>query len=87
MDDTAISNSTAVAPLVLTPPQAVSTVTPEQAAQASTLAPEATKRLDAQVSTFIDDLLKLDIHSDAFQEKLGAVHTLGNADIQASAAV
>jgi uncharacterized protein YaaN involved in tellurite resistance len=85
--DTAISTSTAVAPLVLTPPQAVTVVTPDQAAQPSTLAPDATKRLDGQVSTFIDDLLKLDIHSNAFQEKLGAVHTFGNADIQASAAV
>ena len=85
MADTA--PSTALAPLVLTPPQAVATVTPEQAAQASTLTPDATKRLDAQVSGFIDDLLKLDVHSNAFQEKLGAVHTFGNADIQASAAV
>ena len=75
------------APLVLRPPEAVAVVTTEQAAQVATLSPETTRHLDAQVSAFMEDLLRLDVHSSAFQEKLGAVHSLGNVDVQASAAV
>lgn len=85
MTESTVQNS--AAPLVLQPPEPVTSVTTQQAAQPSTLSQDTMHRLDQQVNAFIDDLLKADVHSNAFQEKLGAVHTLGNADIQASANV
>jgi uncharacterized protein YaaN involved in tellurite resistance len=85
--ETTVPTTAAPGALVLMPPAPVPTVTTDQAAQASTLTPAATQRLDAQVAAFIDDLAKADVHSTAFQEKLAAVHTLGNADVQASASV
>jgi uncharacterized protein YaaN involved in tellurite resistance len=73
--------------LTLTPPAPIAPVSTGQAAEASTLTPAVTRQLDDQVSTFMTELLALDIHSDAFRQKIAAVHTLGTAEIQASAQV
>jgi len=81
---TAASQSTALA---LSPPAPVAPVSPEQAAETSTLTPAITKQLDAQVSTFMGELLALDVHSDAFRQKIAAVSGLGSAEVQASAQV
>jgi len=62
-------------------------VTTDQASHPSTLTPVITQKLDAQVGAFLQDLLSVDVHSDAFQQKLAAVHSLGSADIQASASI
>src|SRR5262249_42312453 len=39
------------------------------------------------VAGFVNDLIGLDIHSEQFRSRMGAIHTLGDADVRASAAV
>jgi len=80
--------TTATTPtLTLSPPEPVGTVSPEQAATMVKLNPDVKAKLDAQVNEFVGSLLSLDVHSDAFQGRINSVHTLGNADVQASASV
>ena len=79
------SDSTALA---LVPPAAVPTVTDDQAAaQAQKIDPAAKAQIDATVSQYVSTLMSADPHSPAFDQQLNAVHTLGDADIRASAAV
>ncbi len=79
------SDSTALA---LVPPAAVATVTDDQAAaQAQQIDPTAKKQIDATVAQYVSTLMSADPHSPAFDQQLNAVHTLGDADIRASAAV
>src|SRR5258708_39833528 len=74
--------------LALVPPAAVTTVTDDQAAaQAQRIDPAAKKQIDATVAQYVSTLLSADPHSPAFDQQLNAVHSLGNADIRASAAV
>ncbi len=73
--------------LTLTPPEPVGTVTPDQAATMVKLSPDVKAKLDAQVTEFVNGLLSVDVHSEAFQGRINSVHTLGNADVQASASV
>jgi len=74
-------------PLRLSPPAPVPAVRPDQAAEQVPLPPEVKARLDSQVGEYVQSLLSLDSHGADFQKRIGAVHTLGNADIQASAGV
>jgi uncharacterized protein YaaN involved in tellurite resistance len=84
MTDTT-SDSTALA---LVPPAAVPTVTDDQAAaQAQQIDPAVKKQIDATVSQYVNNLLSADPHSPAFDQQLNAVHSMGDADIRASAAV
>ncbi len=84
MTDTT-SDSTALA---LVPPAAVPTVTDDQAAaQAQQIDPAVTKQIDATVSQYVSNLLSADPHSPTFDQQLNAVHSMGDADIRASAAV
>jgi uncharacterized protein YaaN involved in tellurite resistance len=84
MTDTT-SDSTALA---LVPPAAVPVVTDDQAAaQAQQIDPAAKKQIDATVAQYVSTLLSADPHSPSFDQQLNAVHTLGDADIRASAAV
>ncbi len=73
--------------LTLTPPEPVAVVAPEQAATAVPLDKGITTKLDAQVGSFVNNLMTLDIHSEQFRTQMGAVHTLGDADVRASASV
>jgi uncharacterized protein YaaN involved in tellurite resistance len=81
------ATATAPEPLKLAPPPPVPAVSPQQAVDQVPLAPEVKARLDAQVHEYVESLLKLDVHGNDFQVRIGAVHTLGNADVQASASV
>jgi uncharacterized protein YaaN involved in tellurite resistance len=84
MTDTTSGNSA----LALVPPAAVTTVTDDQAAaQAQQIDPAAKKQIDATVAQYVSTLLSADPHSPAFDQQLNAVHSLGDADIRASAAV
>jgi uncharacterized protein YaaN involved in tellurite resistance len=84
MTDTS-SPSTALA---LVAPAAVPAVTDDQAAaQAQQIDPAAKKQIDATVAQYINTLLSADPHSPTFDQQLNAVHSLGDADIRASAAV
>ena len=76
MSDVA-SDSTALA---LVPPAAVPAVTDDQAAAQA-------QQIDATVVQYVNTLMSADPHSPAFDQQLNAVHSLGDADIRASAAV
>ena len=74
--------------LALVPPQPVAVVTDQQAmAQAQQVDPAAAKQIQATVNSYVDQLVALDPHSPDFDSKVEAIHSLGDADIRASAAV
>lgn len=74
--------------LALVPPPAVPVMTDDQAAaQALQIDPEVKKQIDATVQRFVNSLLGADPHSPGFDQQLEAVHSMGDADIRASAAV
>lgn len=76
------------AALALVPPAAVPTVTDDQAAaQAQQIDPTVKKQIDTTVAQYVNNLLSADPHSPAFDQQLNAVHSMGDADIRASAAV
>jgi uncharacterized protein YaaN involved in tellurite resistance len=76
------------AALALVPPAAVPAVTDDQAAaQAQNIDPNVKKQIDSTVASYVNTLLSADPHSPAFDQQLNAVHTMGDADIRASAAV
>ncbi len=74
-------------PETLTPPAPVQAVSQTQAEGMVKLEPAALQRLDGKVTEFVDIVLRADVHSDGFTEKVNAIHTLGNADIRAAANV
>jgi uncharacterized protein YaaN involved in tellurite resistance len=73
--------------IVLQPPQAVATVTPDRAADAVPLSPDETTKLDAQVASFIEGVTTLDMHGPDFKARVDAINTMGNDEMTASAAV
>ena len=85
---TAAGNTDSSTALALVAPQPVAQVTDQQAlAQAQQVDPAAAKQIQATVSSYIDQLVALDPHSPDFDSKVQAIHSLGDADIRASAAV
>ncbi len=88
MSDSTTGPTTDSTALALVPPQPVAAVTDDQAAaQAQQIDPAAKKQIDATVTQYINQLLGADPHSPAFDSQLNAIHSLGDADIRASAAV
>jgi uncharacterized protein YaaN involved in tellurite resistance len=73
--------------LVLTPPEPVAPVTPAQATSAVKLDPATEAKLDATVSSFVQSLTTLDVHSTDFQKKVDSVSAMGDDDIRQSAQV
>jgi uncharacterized protein YaaN involved in tellurite resistance len=73
--------------LVLTPPEPVAAVTPAQATAAVKLDPATEAKLDATVSSFVQSLTTLDVHSTDFQKKVDSVSAMGDDDIRQSAQV
>jgi uncharacterized protein YaaN involved in tellurite resistance len=51
------------------------------------LKPEAVAELDAQVRQFIDDITAHDSQDPKFKEAVARIHSMGNKDVEASAAV
>jgi uncharacterized protein YaaN involved in tellurite resistance len=85
---TAAGNTDSSTALALVAPQPVAQVTDQQAlAQAQQVDPAAAKQIQATVSSYVDQLVKLDPHSPDFDSKVQAIHELGDSDIRASAAV
>ena len=82
-----MTNAAPTAPLTLTPLEPVAAVSSDQAVSLVKLAPDVTAKLDAQVKDYVNGLLTLDVHSDAFQKRLDSIHTIGNSEVQASAAI
>ena len=84
----ATTGASTITALELVPPAPVAAVTTEQAAvQVQHIDPEAKRQIDSTVSAFISSLMTIDPHSPSFDQRLNSVHTLGDADIRASAAV
>jgi uncharacterized protein YaaN involved in tellurite resistance len=82
-------------PQELAPPQAFTLESPapvlpvpvESASGRVRLKPEDVQELDAQVRKFIDDISSHDSQDPVFKEAVERIHSMGNKDIEASAAV
>lgn len=74
-------------PETLQAPEPVQPVEPQKADSMVKLKPEALVALDSKAQTFIEDVLKFDTHSQEFQDRLGAIHSLGNAEMVQAARV
>ena len=71
----------------LEPPAPIVAVPVESASGRVRLKPEAVGELDAQVRGFIDDITTHDSQDPRFKEAVERIHSMGNKDIEASAAV
>jgi uncharacterized protein YaaN involved in tellurite resistance len=60
---------------------------PVQPVEAVPLSPDEQAKLDAQVQRYVGDLAALDIHDDDFKRQIGALETLGHAEIAQAASV
>jgi uncharacterized protein YaaN involved in tellurite resistance len=88
VSDQSATEAGASTALALVAPQPVAQVTDQQAmATAQQVDPAAAKQIQATVTSYIDQLVTLDPHSPDFDSKVEAIHSLGDADIRASAAV
>src|SRR4051794_833316 len=89
-DATAASTSAASstnAGLTLEAPAAVSGRAPASAVGAVEIARVDVARLDTMVKGYLDAVTTLDVHTDAFQQKVHDIENLGDDDIRASANV
>jgi uncharacterized protein YaaN involved in tellurite resistance len=75
------------APESLAPPQAVVPVPAAKADGLVKLEPATVDRLDVEVSEFVDGVLSSELHSKPFEDRLSAIHNLGNEELRASANV
>ncbi|ADV66072.1 toxic anion resistance protein [Deinococcus maricopensis] len=73
------------APAPLEKIQAPEQVQPAQSAQMIDLDPERQRTLDGQIQAFLDVVLREHVHSDAFKQKVQAVHDLGSEEIRRAA--
>jgi uncharacterized protein YaaN involved in tellurite resistance len=81
-DPTAAANA-----LVLIAPQPVPQVTDQDASAMVKVDPQTSGRIDAMVKSYLDSLTALDPHSQAFADKVNAIHTMGDEEIRQSASV
>ena len=73
--------------LVLAPPAPVVVVEKEEAAGAIPLDPAKQVELREKAAAFVTELVAVDMKSPAFAQKVGAITTMGDQDMRASAAV
>ncbi|MGY1619061.1 toxic anion resistance protein [Geodermatophilus sp. SYSU D00691] len=73
--------------LVLTPPQPVVVVAPEQAVEAVPLEDAKTVELRSKANAFAGELVSLDTRSPAFAEKIASITSMGEREMRSSAAV
>ena len=71
----------------LEPPPAVAAMPIESASGKVKLKPEDVAQLDDQVRGFIDDITNHDTQDPKFKEAMERIHSMGNKDVEASAAV
>jgi len=74
-------------PETLTPPAPVAVVPQHQAESMIKLDKPMLDGLDAKVTEFVNQVVTLPPHDDAFKERVNAIHNLGAAEIRASAAM
>ncbi|MGB5405983.1 MAG: toxic anion resistance protein [Thiogranum sp.] len=70
---------------MLTPPAAVTAPDKEEAARMVPVTDEQRDMLAKKVQEFIDIVVSVDVNSDAFKDKVSAIHKLGNAEIREAA--
>jgi len=73
--------------LVLTPPQPVPQIAPEQASSMVKLESQTVAKLDGKIVDFLETVLSADLKDPGFREKLGTVHNLGSQEIRAAAQI
>lgn len=76
-----------VPPTQLTPPETVQPVPQDQAGQMVKLDTATVSRLDDKVKEFTEIVLRAEVQSDPFKERVAAIHNLGTKEIRASASV
>lgn len=74
-------------PTSLTPPEPVQPIETDQAGQVVKLDPQTVQKLDEKVSEFIDLVVRSDVQSDPFKDRVNAIHNMGNKEIRASASI
>ncbi|CAN5442492.1 toxic anion resistance protein [soil metagenome] len=74
-------------PAPLAVPAPVAVVPQTEAEKVIKLDQTVTKGLDDKVSEFVTTVLKNDVRSESFTQKINAIHNLGNAEMRASAAM
>ena len=74
-------------PLALTPPEPVAPVPHSQAGQMIRLDQSTVEKLDEKVHEFTELVVRSEVHSQPFADRLAAIHNLGTQEIRASAAV
>lgn len=74
-------------PITLEAPTAVSTIPHDEADNMVKLDTSKVPELDAKVNEFIQNVLANPVQSPAFNDKVNAIHQLGNAEIRASAQI
>jgi uncharacterized protein YaaN involved in tellurite resistance len=74
-------------PESLTPPQPVAPVAEEKADGMVKLEPQVLATLDDKVTEFVDIVISSSVHTKPFEERVTAIHNLGNDEIRASASV
>ena len=77
----------AQAPMMLAPPETLLPVAQATAPDMVPLAPDASARIDAQVTSFVASLATEDIHSDAFRARLDSAFRLGREEISSAASL
>src|SRR3954454_20953662 len=73
--------------LVLEPPAPVAPVAPNEAAGAVPISEADRAKLDDMVSGYLDAVISLDVHSQAFTDRLRDIGRLGDDDIRSAASV
>lgn len=81
------TTETLTAPLVLDPPAPVPTVQEQESNELVKLDDRQLPALEEKIGQFIDDVLHHEAYSDAFKDRVRAVHQLGSQEIRAAAAV
>lgn len=74
-------------PETLTPPEAVQRIEQDHADDMVKLDDNKIPELDAKVNAFISEVMSAAVHTPAFEQKVKSIHSLGNAEIRASANV
>ncbi|AFZ67455.1 toxic anion resistance protein [Deinococcus peraridilitoris] len=73
-------------PVTLEKLEAPESVQPQQTAGIVELQPEQIRKLDAQIQSFLEVVLRENAHSEVFRQKVQAVHDLGAEEIRKAAA-
>jgi uncharacterized protein YaaN involved in tellurite resistance len=71
----------------LTPPETLLPLTRTEAPDVVPLDPQVAAKVDVQVTSFVDALLKEDVHSDAFKAKMDSAFRLGREEISNAASL